>query len=212
MVRAERDLSYLKLIGGHTALDFSNSIQCRNTEHPCEIIGSYTALVEWSVIAGLLSENQADLLTKEADKRESDTASVFERAIVLRQSIHDIFSESAAGRAPAARSLTPLNCELSTALCRRRIQSDGSSGFTWSWQGSEVALDQMLWPIAHASAELMASADLQWVRECRAHDCDRLFLVTSRSRRRQWCSMEWCGNREKARRALSQKRESKSHQ
>ena len=71
MVRAERDLSYLKLIGGHIALDFSNSIHCRSAKNPCEIIDSYSALVEWSVIADILSRGQANLLAEEASKRES---------------------------------------------------------------------------------------------------------------------------------------------
>ena len=35
------------------------------------------------------------------------------------------------------------------------------------------------------------------VRECAAVDCSGLFLDTSRARRRRWCSMATCGNREK---------------
>jgi predicted RNA-binding Zn ribbon-like protein len=35
------------------------------------------------------------------------------------------------------------------------------------------------------------------VRECAAVDCSGLFLDTSRARRRRWCSMTTCGNREK---------------
>ena len=38
------------------------------------------------------------------------------------------------------------------------------------------------------------------VRKCGASDCDVYYLDTSKSRRRQWCRMTSCGNREKQRR------------
>ncbi|WP_417021238.1 CGNR zinc finger domain-containing protein [Bradyrhizobium algeriense] len=38
------------------------------------------------------------------------------------------------------------------------------------------------------------------IRKCGASDCDVYYLDTSKGRRRQWCSMKGCGNREKQRR------------
>jgi predicted RNA-binding Zn ribbon-like protein len=57
-----------------------------------------------------------------------------------------------------------------------------------------------LWPIVLAAAELLTSAGRARVRECAAHGCGWLFLDTSRSQRRRWCTMASCGNRAKARR------------
>jgi predicted RNA-binding Zn ribbon-like protein len=208
MVESEKDLCCLKLVGGHVALDFSNSIWRRSTACPCEILESYGLLVEWSRLAGTLSDEQASQLREEGRRRAQEAEIVLGRARTLRQAIYDVFSHVAAGAPVDPRALATVNCELSTALCRRQV-ADDPAGLAWTWRGSGVALDQMLWPIVHSAAELLTSEDLGWVRECQAEDCDRLFLDTSRNRRRRWCSMEWCGNREKARRAVSQRRSSK---
>ena len=37
------------------------------------------------------------------------------------------------------------------------------------------------------------------IRECSAHDCGLVYLDTSRSGNRRWCSMQRCGNRAKVR-------------
>ena len=59
----------------------------------------------------------------------------------------------------------------------------------------------MLWPISRAAADLLVSdTERRKVRQCGAGDCEWLFLDTSKNRSRQWCSMQCCGNREKARR------------
>jgi predicted RNA-binding Zn ribbon-like protein len=203
MVRSEEDASMLKLIGGHLALDFSNSVWRRGSSCPCEILESYSCLVDWSRIAGAVSDEQARVLQKEGKRRAAEAACVLERAVTLRGAIYDIFSAIAAARTPDPRALATLNLELSSALCRRQVVG-GPTDFAWAWRGCESSLDPMIWPIAVSASELLTSKDLRWVRECEAGDCDRLFLDTSRTRRRRWCSMEWCGNREKARRSVRQ--------
>ena len=55
-------------------------------------------------------------------------------------------------------------------------------------------------PIVLAAAELLTSPQRLKIRACAAEDCGWLFLDTSRSGRRRWCTMESCGNRAKARR------------
>jgi predicted RNA-binding Zn ribbon-like protein len=204
MVKAEKDLCCLKLIGGHLALDYSNSIWRRRTEKACEILTSYELLVQWSRQAGILCDSCAADLQAEGSRRSAEAELVLDRALTLREAIYDMFSSIAASEPPDPRALATINCELSAAICRRRIEGIPPE-FTWAWSGSPTDLDQMLWPIVHSAAELLTSDDLRWIRECRAEDCDRLFVDRSRNRRRRWCSMEWCGNREKARRSLLQR-------
>jgi predicted RNA-binding Zn ribbon-like protein len=162
--------------------------------------------VEWSGLAGAVSEERTLTLLKVGKERAAEAAVVLERAVTLREAIYDIFSAVAAKESLDPRALATLNLELSSALCRRQVLADAAS-FGWGWRGCESALDPMLWPIAVSAAELLTSEDLHWVRECQAEDCDRLFLDTSRTRRRRWCSMDWCGNREKARRVTKQSSE-----
>ena len=59
----------------------------------------------------------------------------------------------------------------------------------------------MLWPIVTSAVELLTSPEARRVKVCPGlGDCGWLFLDTSKSGRRRWCSMEGCGSRSKMRR------------
>ena len=53
-------------------------------------------------------------------------------------------------------------------------------------------------PVA-ASARLAVLGSWERFKICPADDCLRAFFDRSRNRSRTWCSMQVCGNREKAR-------------
>src|SRR4029077_20455811 len=123
---------------------------------------------------------------------------VLARAINLREAVRDIFSALANDAEPPADDLSFLNGDLAASLPSARIERTDDS-FTWTWSGH--ALDAVLWPISRAAADLLVSdTERRKVRQCGAGDCEWLFLDTSKNRSRQWCSMQSCGNREKARR------------
>ena len=49
-----------------------------------------------------------------------------------------------------------------------------------------------------SAADLLTSDEAARVRECAAESCSWLFVDRSRTRRRRWCDMKTCGNRNKA--------------
>ena len=53
--------------------------------------------------------------------------------------------------------------------------------------------------IAAAAAKVAIEKRLDRIKICPADDCRWAFYDTSKNRSRQWCSMEVCGNRAKAR-------------
>ena len=53
--------------------------------------------------------------------------------------------------------------------------------------------------IVAAVAELASTAEWSRLKACRDENCQVAFYDKSRNRSRAWCSMEVCGNREKAR-------------
>jgi predicted RNA-binding Zn ribbon-like protein len=55
--------------------------------------------------------------------------------------------------------------------------------------------------LARDAIDLFGSALRGRIRVCEADDCGLLFVDTSRPGRRRWCSMDWCGDRQKKRRA-----------
>ncbi len=55
--------------------------------------------------------------------------------------------------------------------------------------------------LARDAIDLFASPLRERIRVCDADDCWLLLVDTSRPGRRRWCSMDWCGDRQKKRRA-----------
>lgn len=58
---------------------------------------------------------------------------------------------------------------------------------------------QALGTIARDAVRLFGPEAGGRIRECSADDCDLVYLDTSRSGNRRWCSMQRCGNRAKVR-------------
>ncbi|TXS55399.1 CGNR zinc finger domain-containing protein [Streptomyces sp. t39] len=59
-------------------------------------------------------------------------------------------------------------------------------------------LDALLAAVARDAVELLTDPVARArLRRCEGDGCDRVYLDTSRGRRRRWCSSEVCGNRER---------------
>jgi len=63
----------------------------------------------------------------------------------------------------------------------------------------ELSAQSAVGLIAAAAAKVAIEGRLERVKICPADDCRLAFYDTSRNHSRQWCSMEVCGNRAKAR-------------
>jgi len=195
----ESDPRNLKLIGGSLCLDFTNTVDCRNSDHQGEILSTYPNLVIWSQHAKILTEDEAQALLRAATLHVTDAKIVLERAITMREALYRICSGIANRRPPAATDIEVLNAELSAAMAKMRLKpAAAANSWTYTFEGRE--LDRMLWPVIRSTAELLTSDKLDRICECQGDNCGWLFLDMSRNRSRRWCDMKDCGNRAKARR------------
>jgi predicted RNA-binding Zn ribbon-like protein len=190
-----------QLVGGHPALDFVNTVDWRwDPMRRKDLLERFEDLVGWARQSELVTAAEARALNAAArrDPRSADRA--LRRARRLRQTIGRIFEAAGQDERPTARDLRLLNAFLSAALRRRRIELRGNR-YEWTWTVSgSPSLDAFLSPIVLATAELLTSPQRLKIRACSDQDCGWLFLDTSRSGRRRWCTMQSCGNRAKARR------------
>jgi predicted RNA-binding Zn ribbon-like protein len=63
---------------------------------------------------------------------------------------------------------------------------------------AEPRREQLLAVVARDAVALLTDpAARSCLRRCEGESCGRLYLDTSRGRRRRWCSSEVCGNRER---------------
>jgi predicted RNA-binding Zn ribbon-like protein len=197
----------LTLLGGELCLDFANTADWHASDQPVEWLTSYDALVAWGLHTNILREDEAAQLRRLAAADPDAAEATRREAIELRETVYRIFSAVAAHRPAAPTDLERFNAALGTALAQARvIQTDADGGFRWTWDDA-ATLDRILWPVLRSAADLLTSDRLGRVRECADGRCGWLFLDTSRTGRRRWCSMESCGNRNKARRHYQRQRE-----
>ena len=182
------------------ALAFANTADWHASDRPLEELNCYPDLVQWALDKAILTPSEAQLLRQQAERDPDRAAAVLRRAIALREAIYHIFSATSAGATPAGDDLALLNEALHEALKHLQV-GPGGDRFHWIWSDAGVSLERMLWPAAYSAAALLASDQLERVKEC-ADDrgCGYLFFDASKNRSRRWCSMESCGNRAKVRR------------
>jgi predicted RNA-binding Zn ribbon-like protein len=205
MADDRRHAGNLKLIGGLLCLDYANTVDWRTADHPYDWFVGYADLAAWSRHVGILDEQTNRALLKKAEQNPTDASSVLKQAVELREAIFQIFHALACKRSPKASDVAALNRFLADSLSRMEIALK-EAGFAWKWSGAKHSLEQMLWPVARSAAEFLTSGDLERIRICAGEGCGWLFIDTSKNRRRRWCAMESCGNREKARRHYKKRR------
>ena len=191
--------------GGLLCLDFANTLEDRPSEHPQELLTSYSDLVSWGQQADILEDQEAQQLLKEAAHRPAEASIVLRRAVALREAIYWLFERVAQGASAEGDALVLLNAAIADTMTHAQVVP-GAAGFTWGWSVNEGDLDRMLWPVVRSAADLLTSDELDIVRVCASDECNWLFLDTSKNHSRRWCDMKSCGNRAKARRHYSRKK------
>ncbi|MGO8796085.1 MAG: CGNR zinc finger domain-containing protein [Candidatus Sulfotelmatobacter sp.] len=198
--------SVFEMIAGSVSLDFVNTLDDRPTEKPKELLKTYYDLVKFGQEAGILTIAQLDYLFENVHLRLEEAEQALRRARELREALHDIFWALIKKNAAPRLAINTLNHNLHDAALHSRLASQGGR-FEWRFDDLTSSFEGVLWPIARAAADLLASTDAELVRACSAPTCQWLFLDTSKNHHRRWCSMKLCGNRSKVRKFYERKRE-----
>jgi predicted RNA-binding Zn ribbon-like protein len=93
--------------------------------------------------------------------------------------------------------LTQLNEMLAQGSYRTELRFDGSGKIHIQRRYAARSAEQLLTPVAVAAADLLARGDFRLIRKCESDDCPLWFYDRTKARRRRWCNMAVCGNREK---------------
>jgi predicted RNA-binding Zn ribbon-like protein len=192
-----KDLQF-QLVAAHPCLDFANSLDNRGSSNEIELIPTYAHLAQFAKQCGVFARDQM----REVESLMRSFPQVADlqpvTAIKLREIIFTIFSGVAHGNAPLAATLEQFNEFVKTAAGHRALIA-AENGFRWRWVDYKQEFKVLWFPFALAAADLLASDDLRYVRQCASSTCDWLFLDKSKSHSRRWCDMKVCGNRTKAR-------------
>jgi predicted RNA-binding Zn ribbon-like protein len=204
------------LIADNVCLDFVNTLDDRHSNpaiKPKELLKTYLDLLHFGEDTGLLDSLQSDRLRRRDDMDPGGAQEVLECARELREAIHDVFWAIMNKRPVPPPALGKVNVDAQGAASHMSlvliVRGPGKGGFEWKYDDIS-AFDSVLWPIARAAADLLASDQLAYVRACSSKDCQWFFLDTSKNHHRRWCDMTRCGNRAKFQRFYARKKKGSS--
>lgn len=197
-------------VAGHPALEFCNTRAGWGETQPREYLSSTEAFLLWCLERELLRDETVARLRERAKADDVAAQALLETALELREAVHDVALGQRSGhaweivagwaqRARAAGRLVP-------AEMAPGGSSDGTGPAAARWElDPDSDFDAPLLAVAHAMDDLLTSPSGTTVGACPGHGCGWLF--TDRRRRRRWCSMAACGNREKVRRHAERTRQ-----
>ena len=183
--------------GGHPALDLVNTLDERPSPTPIENLATYQDLTRFAALAGLIDRRTAARLQR-LDIRSG--SHVVKRARKLREHLHDVLAAANSGRPARQADLDALSAAIQAAHAAQTLVSSPSPGLANRRWFPALTVEIPLHACSLAIECLLVDEDRKRIRKCGASDCDVYYLDTSKGRRRQWCSMKGCGNREKQRR------------
>jgi predicted RNA-binding Zn ribbon-like protein len=167
-----------KFRGGHVALDFAATLAARLNPSPRELLVQPSDLGRWLIAAQL------------TDALPQVSPSDLGAARTLRESIYYLALARIRRRALPDDARRKLNVVAAGESAAPQLKSDGLIHLP----GNAAAL---LASVAREAILLLGSERGIRLRQCEGEGCALLFLDTSRSGERRWCSMAGCGNKSK---------------
>jgi len=183
----------ISLLGGHVALDFVNTIDSRGERWGPDFLTSFGDLVGWALRAGLVDRSEHNVLLDKAANNPGVADAELEKAKVLRESLHRIFSAEAQETPCDQHDLDHLSSACRLAAGQRSLRK-GKDGVIWS-NAPAMSMTAIAERIAPLAADLLISRQQRRaVRICQGRNCGWLFLDQSRGGHRRWCSDKTCGS------------------
>lgn len=184
--------------GGALAADFVNTLDWRLRDEPREGLGNYAELVRFSWSAGILTDSEARSLLAWAEAHPRSAARELARAIEVREAIALLFAAVRDGTRLPIEPLGVLDAACRSGASDRSLRPAGRFA-TWGRNSGSTPPQRPVWAVAEDAARILTSPERERLCQCGDAECGWFFMDTSRNRSRRWCSMESCGNRNKAR-------------
>lgn len=180
-----------QFVAGNLALDFVNTVAYRaDPGKKKDHLQRTEDVHRWA--------SQAKLPDRAAINSGPLGAAALRRIRAVREQLFAVFHAIASDDPIPADTLARVGNALHDCRARRYLSIEGAE-VHWTWRSGARCTDYLLYPVLTAATDLLTSASRGLVRQCEDAGCGWLFLDRSNARKRRWCSMADCGNRNKAR-------------
>lgn len=177
-------------LANHLALDFLNTRPVQNGQAQ-ELVPDFEVLLRWFRAGGLLSNQEISAL--ERDWGSSARAQrVVEELHQFREDLRKEVLSWEGGAKLHRTTIDRLNVLLAAHPMTASVRHTGD-GFHMGLSFEPNKPEDLIAPLAYATAKLFTEADRSRLRKC--GQCVLHFLDTSKKGTRRWCSMQLCGNR-----------------
>ncbi len=176
-------------IGGHPILDFINTVKDSDKTRSQSSIADWPLFMQWIELSELFDETERNKLRSLS---EPEASFLLSQVHDVREEIYHTLLDTITNESNLA--VRASSCQNIQSAIQRA--SFVRSEDTYSWR---VELNDKSWLVDSlylALEHLLRSANLKKLKQCGR--CTWLFLDTGRGRRRRWCKMSTCGNREKS--------------
>ncbi len=183
------------LIGGHPVLDFTNTLTGWGGVNPTDLLDSYLALASWSVDAGVMEPELADIIAMKGSLEPKEALAALENARALRAALHQIFSAYAQRAEPAVEDMETFEAFWQQSLAAHRLAfvDDHIEIRPAAFTNLTIVADLL----ARDAVLLMKDLPVNRLRLCSHEKCGWLYLVHNARTKGRYCGGRKCLNRER---------------
>jgi predicted RNA-binding Zn ribbon-like protein len=184
-------------IGGHPLIDFVNTKMTPGGQLVDQLT-SNEDVVAWMVDVGMIEMNAVQFSV-------SDEPNLLDEVRAFRQKMRDMLADIVAEQPVSEETIAVINTQLEHWQgTPQLVKTDDVYERPFSYTLTEPL--QLVALLADTAAKFITDVDFRYVKQCDKSTCIRYFLDTSRNHSRRWCSMEGCGNRNKAKKHYARKK------
>ena len=198
---SERPREPFVFIADRLWLDFVNSDDAARARRGgrLDALHDFDGFIRWLQEASLLDEERAAALSRRTEQQPTGASATLHEARRLRSVLRALAER---GGATADRvtqmAIAEINRVLGRSAGTRRVETDATGGFVRNFVTVGDVFAGLLIPVIESAADALVHDELARVRRCADPRCRRLFFDGSRNGKRRWCTMSTCGNRAKA--------------
>jgi predicted RNA-binding Zn ribbon-like protein len=189
--KKQNDPKDFVIVGGHPAVDFVNTLVIFEGKLT-DLFSTWSDVVDWSSQVGLSTDARLQIPTS----RRKEAVKVI---VELRRDWAKEMDKLIGGGRVSDEFVEKVNRLLAEDLYHETLLQKGKNGFNLDRSASELSGEKLAFAlVAHQIAQFLAEANAAYVHRCaNTTSCVLYFYDMTKNHRRQWCSADTCGNRNK---------------